>query len=47
MGKQEGMQTLDAHLIDLVQKGVITLPDALSRAHDLTVFKRAGFQVPG
>ncbi len=47
MGKQDGMQTLDAHLIDLVQKGVITLPDALSRAHDLTVFKRAGFQVPG
>jgi len=47
MGKDEGMQTLDAHLVELLQKGVISLPEALSRAHDLTVFKRAGFQVPG
>ncbi|HEY4001681.1 MAG TPA: type IV pilus twitching motility protein PilT [Candidatus Xenobia bacterium] len=42
MGRDEGMQTLDAHLIELVRKGQIRKEDALERAHDLTTFTRAG-----
>jgi len=43
MGSSEGMQTMDAALISLVKEGRITLEAALTRALDLTTFKRAGF----
>ncbi|NDD29265.1 MAG: type IV pilus twitching motility protein PilT [Proteobacteria bacterium] len=42
MGKDEGMQSLDACLIEFVREGRIKLEDALERATDRTAFKRAG-----
>lgn len=42
MGREEGMQTLDNHLIELVRKGIIRKEDAIERAHDLSTFLRAG-----
>jgi twitching motility protein PilT len=44
MGATEGMQTMDSALISLVKSGTITAEAALSRALDLTNFKRAGIQ---
>lgn len=42
MGKDEGMQSLDACLIEFVKNGNIKLSDALERATDISAFKRAG-----
>jgi Tfp pilus assembly ATPase PilU len=42
MGTDQGMQSMDSALIQLVKKGKITPEAALSRALDLTNFKRAG-----
>lgn len=42
MGKSEGMQSMDNVLVELIKSGKIKKEDALIRAHDLSVFKRAG-----
>jgi twitching motility protein PilT len=39
-GRQLGMQTLDQHLADLVNAGVITHRAALERVHDIEGFGR-------
>ena len=45
MGVEEGMQTMDTALISLVKGKRITAEAALSRASDITNFKRAGIEV--
>lgn len=42
MGKSEGMQAMDNVLVEFVKAGKIKKEDALLRAADMTVFKRAG-----
>jgi twitching motility protein PilT len=42
MGRSEGMQSMDNVLVDLVKSGRIKKEDALIRALDLSVMKRAG-----
>ncbi|MDQ7824479.1 MAG: type IV pilus twitching motility protein PilT [Candidatus Eremiobacteraeota bacterium] len=42
MGKSEGMQSMDTVLVDFVKNGIIKKEDALLRANDMSVFKRAG-----
>ncbi len=42
MGKSEGMQAMDNVLVEFVKEGKIKKEDALLRAADMTVYKRAG-----
>ncbi|MHC9544200.1 MAG: type IV pilus twitching motility protein PilT [Vulcanimicrobiota bacterium] len=42
MGKSEGMQAMDNVLVEFVKAGKIKKEDALLRAADMTVYKRAG-----
>jgi len=39
--RSTGMQTLDQHLLELVQKGIITPEEARKRAHDKALFQTA------
>ncbi|MFH0731296.1 MAG: type IV pilus twitching motility protein PilT [Candidatus Omnitrophota bacterium] len=39
LGRNDGMQTMDSYLMDLVQKGVVTAEEASSKAYDRSIFK--------
>jgi twitching motility protein PilT len=46
-GRKDGMQTLDQHLLELVQKGTITLEEALKYAeHPQILQAKCGFAAP-
>lgn len=45
MGRSDGMQTMDMHLVELVKAGKITVGVAEERALDKTVFQRSGIQM--
>ena len=46
MGSREGMQSMDQHLIQLVQGGRISVESAFERCHSDSTLKRAGLNEP-
>lgn len=46
MGSREGMQSMDQHLISLVQEGRISVEAAFERCHSPSTLKRAGLSEP-
>jgi len=46
MGSREGMQSMDQHLIQLVQEQRITVESAFERCHSPSTLKRAGLNEP-